>query len=158
MSVPINELDSHMHYRDEQVLPLHEKETSRPHEILGTEFPLPSEREGQKKARRIMADTRGSAVGCNDGCGCPVPCPGGKACRFHASKVLLLDMNTGAVQRRRAEERQRELDTTNARAASTVGAILAHAPGAWWLPAWARHTASVVLVVLVRLAAPEWKL
>ncbi|XP_011040934.1 PREDICTED: EC protein homolog 2-like [Populus euphratica] len=24
-----------------------------------------------------MADTRGGTVGCNDECGCPVPCPGG---------------------------------------------------------------------------------
>ncbi|XP_044490005.1 metallothionein-like protein 4B [Mangifera indica] len=28
----------------------------------------------------IVADVRGSAVVCNDRCGCPSPCPGGLAC------------------------------------------------------------------------------
>ncbi|XP_050231412.1 EC protein I/II-like [Mercurialis annua] len=28
-----------------------------------------------------MADIKPSGMACNEGCGCPVPCPGGTACR-----------------------------------------------------------------------------
>ncbi|EEF41472.1 metallothionein-like protein 4B [Ricinus communis] len=34
-----------------------------------------------------MADTRGGSIACNDRCGCPVPCPGGTACRCRISQA-----------------------------------------------------------------------
>lgn len=124
----------------------------------------------------VRMDTRGwgSAV-CSDTCGCPVPCPGGVACRsvscacwlmekgfsfvviiwvIWQHEINLLYMRTDA-HRRAWLTLQPEMITRHAHAASTAAATPAHARRVSRPPVLARPSASVVRVAHVQLAMPE---